>query len=453
MPVLSRVTAHEASLYVASRLARDARSVLPDDEPIRLLSLAYMLEEAAYAGGLDKPLDMADGTVAARVAEQGLDVVQEVLSLALDKGYAAAAAAAAQILGQSGKTVELLHGGSRPTPLVRATWADDRRVRFAAVEAVLRLEPTAPFVGASRVTEALRFFASSGGAPRALVAANSRAEARRIAGYLIALGYDVETAVSGREALGHLLGSADYELAFFGVGLEGPTVDLMLQEVRHDCRTAQLPVGLTARDGQFQRAQKIARRDPLAGDFARPHSEEAVRWQVDRVLELAGRDRVSAAERGRQATQALAWLADWSGRDQDVFDFSGLEDTALTALYAPDAGTNAIAVLGNLGTARCQQTLVDVASRWTLPLELRTSAAQAFDRSVKHNGILLTNKQLLQQYDRYNESENLDPGTQQVLGSILDSIEAPYRASQQQPRPAEDAQGKEDRKPADGNSN
>jgi hypothetical protein len=37
---------------------------------------------------------------------------------------------------------------------------------------------------------------------------------------------------------------------------------------------------------------------------------------------------------------------------------------------------------------------------------------------------LLTTAQILLQYDRYNQSETLDKPTQELLGSILDHLEA-----------------------------
>ena len=38
-------------------------------------------------------------------------------------------------------------------------------------------------------------------------------------------------------------------------------------------------------------------------------------------------------------------------------------------------------------------------------------------------GILLTTAEITRQYDRYNASEALDGGTQEVLGAVLDAIE------------------------------
>jgi hypothetical protein len=228
-----------------------------------------------------------------------------------------------------------------------------------------------------------------------------------------------------------LLSSPDYELALLDAALERPTLDFLLQQLRHDCRTAKLPVGVIARGGRLERARHLARRDPLAEAFSRPHTEETVEWQVGRLVELVGRERILPAERGRQAGQAIRWLADLSSRDRHVFELSGVEEVALAALHTPGMGRDAVTILGHSASPESQRGLVDVASRWTQPIELRAAAVKAFHQSVQRNGILLTTKEILLQYDRYNASGELDQATQQVLGSILDAIEAPTRAQQQ----------------------
>ena len=103
----------------------------------------------------------------------------------------------------------------------------------------------------------------------------------------------------------------------------------------------------------------------------------------------------------------------------------------MAALFSPDLGTDAIAVLGNLGTPDAQTSLVDLASRGAHPLEVRKAATEAFWKNVSEHGILLTTKQILAQYDRYNQSRTLDGPTQQILASILNCIEAPLKARQQ----------------------
>lgn len=421
------LSADDASLFFAARLAREAHSVAPDNEQVRRLYLATLLEQAAYEKGLDVPLELTEGTPAGRVAEFGVEVVEDLLVYALQSGHAPVAAAAARILGREGDAQTLLYRRARATPLARATCSADPRVRLAAVEAILQLEPAQAFAGSSRVMETLAFLAASGGTPRALVAGSSTAESQRVGGYLVALGYEFDTAVNGREAIRKLLSSPDYELALVDSAMMRPTVDFFLQELRHDCRSAKVPVGVLAREGRLGRARLLTRRDPLAEAFPRPHTADVVQWQVERVLRLLGRDRILAGERERQAAQSLKLLANLTGGDRRFYDFSKAEDAALAALLVPPRAADAVVVLGNLSTPKSQRSLVDLASRWTQPIELRTAAAQAFRRSIEQKGILLTTDQIRLQYDRYNQSETLDVNTQQVLGLILDSIEAPSR--------------------------
>ncbi|HUT90087.1 MAG TPA: hypothetical protein VMY37_11360 [Thermoguttaceae bacterium] len=430
--------ADEASRLLASRLAREAYSVAPDDHGVRVLYLATMLEQAAYENGLDKPLGATEGTLAGRVAECGPEIVEDVLVYALRSGHAPAATVAARVLGEIGHSETLLCQGPRPSALAQAAWNADRRVRLAAVHAILRLEPIEPFPGSSRVTEALVYFAGSGGTPRALVAGPSTEEDQRVGGYLVALGYQVDTAVNGREVVRKLLASPDYELALVDAALERPTVDFLLQQLRRDCRTAKLPVGVTAREGQLERARLLVRNDPLGEAFSRPHTQEAVQWQVAELMDLAGPERVLPAERQRQAAWAMKWLAELTGREKTIYDLRCAQDAAIAALLVPHLAPDAVRVLANLGTPRCQRALVDLASRWTQPMELRLAATQAFRQSTEQNGILLTTEQILQQYDRYNRSENLDTGTRQLLGLLLNCIEAPTQIGQQEESAAGD---------------
>ena len=80
-------------------------------------------------------------------------------------------------------------------------------------------------------------------------------------------------------------------------------------------------------------------------------------------------------------------------------------------------------MLAEINSAESQETLVDVASRFTSPLPLRQAAAKAFCQNTQQHGILLTTAEIRRQYQRYNESEKLDRPTQHVLGLILDCLE------------------------------
>lgn len=412
--------AEQAAVVLADRLAGEALSISPDDKDIRVLRLATMLEKAAYAAGIDNPMTFKPET--ATVAE-----LQEVARQSQATGHPAAAAAALNILGQIGSGDELLYGNSEPGVLARAAHSPDARVRMAAVEAIIALKPQKPFAGSSYVPDALKFDASTSGKRRAMLAGPSTERSRYIAGYLSSLGYRVETAAAGRKMLEELAGSCDYEIVLIDADIDRSTPDILIQQMRHDWRTASLPVGVLAGADDFERAKHAARNDPLAEAFARPHDKESTAWQIGQLEALAGSRRVPFALRQKQASRALASLARLAAGKSSVFNISKAQASALASLYAPGQSEMAAEVLSQIGTRDSQRALVNLAARPTQAAALRTAALVEFRKSIELHGILLTTDEIQRQYDLYNQSEQQDAATQKILGQILDCIEAPTK--------------------------
>ena len=412
----------DAARELAARFAREAYSLAPANREIRLLWLAAMLDAAAYRHGLDQPLDEKDLAIA-EAKPFGAKVIDEVLAYAQTHGHPAAATAAARLLGQIGKAGELLYQGDKPAPLVLALQQPDRRLRMAALEAIVRLKPTKPFSGSSYVPSALSFFAASSGVRHALVGGPNLAGTRDLAGMLAAAGFQTDVATSGRELLLLATRSPDYELAWIDVSINHPEINILLQELRRDPRTALLRVGLLARAGHFELAEHLASLDPMAKAFARPHDEQSSRWQLAQLATLGPREFVAFDVRQRQAADALDLLAELSRSSGNLYDLRRVQDSVLVALHNPKLAAKAVAVLAHLNSAESQRALVEVASRFTLPLALRQAAAKAFCENVQAFGILLTTEEIRAQYRRYNQSEKLDAATRHVLGLILDCLE------------------------------
>lgn len=423
----------EAARWFAARFARDAHAIQPDRSELLWLHLATMLEQAAYEAGLDQPMPLAKDSPAGKVAARGEDTVEQVLVFAMQHGQSAAAAAAARILGTMPGVERLLRRGAQPCPLVLATRHADRRLRFAAVDAIMHAKPRDPYPGATYVSEAIQFMAASRGAKRVLVGSPRREESMRLAGMLARLNYQTEIASTGREVVRMAIDSPDYEIVLLDAIISYPTVDEVLQALRRDGRTSLLPVGILAAAGDLERARHMARNDARAEAFPRPHDFPAVQWQIERLAALGG-DLLSPEQRKRQAGAALDWLAEGSRSPGAWVDGSRIEPTVIHALDTPGLAAKACVVLGNLGTPQAQQALVDLASRKTAPLADRIAALEAFRTAVQQRGILLTTARIQLQYDRYNQSAADDPATQAVLAGILDCLEAPTRPLNQASR-------------------
>lgn len=411
---------------MAVKLARAATILLPDDPAAARLHLTCVFEEAAHRKGLDA---VTSGELDSFADQIPAEILETVLAEAMATGHIPAAIIAARRLATAG-SAEMFSSGNGVAPLVAAMQHPDRRLRLAAVGAVLDLNPAVAFPGAGRVIDTLAFFAASRGQSRALILGPRVALLQTLFGELGKAGFKVDTAVTGNEAMRLLLSNPDYEVLFVDAALNEPDVDTFLQQLRRDPRTALLPVAVLAREGYDDRAERVAQKIPATAAFPRPNDEQAVKWQLEELRKLAGDSSVSASSRLAHAAQSLARLAHLGETESPLFDVRQARGAVMTALKAPETMDGAIRVLQTIPSPESQETLVELASRISLPIEVRQAAAAAFAQSVNRCGVQLTVPRIQKQYDRYNASERHDKPTQAVLGSILDAIEKQGQAEE-----------------------
>ena len=129
------------------------------------------------------------------------------------------------------------------------------------------------------------------------------------------------------------------------------------------------------------------------------------------------------------ALEHLANLAEHPGK-YSFYDLLRQQEEIEHGLKSSVVASKTVRVLGLFGSPSAQRILVNYASQSTRALTERQAAAAAFDVAVQRRGLLLARDEILRQYDRYNQGAVLDRDTQQVLGSLLDSIEAPTRVDE-----------------------
>ncbi|HEX5105455.1 MAG TPA: hypothetical protein VFV87_16670 [Pirellulaceae bacterium] len=391
------------------------------------LKLLTNLELAKVLAGLGQPLPMGEGTAGGLAAAAGPQIVSQVLDDALENDRIPAAIAAAEVLGQLGDPFILLTKDGRASPLAGALIHTDRRVRLAAALAAIKLDPGESFPGAGRVAPALGWIAGTGGESLVLVGHPRGEDAQTLVGFANELGMGGQAAYIGRTLAEEAMANPDYELILISDAIDLPPVKELVQWLRRDYRTAQIPVGVMIRGETLDAARFAFRDDPYTTVFPRIHTTEAAAFELHRLQELAGRNLVGRDERIDQARTALAALAQLASKPSNFARFELLrqEPAVIQALNHPALTADAAAVLAAFATPKGQTALVDFASQHTRDLAQRQAAAAAFAAAVKNRGLLLTQTQIAQQYARYNASERLDKPTQDLLGSILDAIEAP----------------------------
>ena len=418
-----RFRADVASAVAAARLARDLYRISPANREYHLLLMLAHLKAAKLVTGLDAPLP-EDANQWAQ--QRGPEMVQTVLEQAMSSGHLGAAIAAAEVLAALKQPRSLDSAGGHPSPLARALRHPDRRLRFAAAAAVIQINPTGPYAGSSYLTEALGYFIRTSNTRRALIGLPHAEQARRMVGLLNQMGLEADTASTGNELVQRAIDSSDYEFILISDRIGHPDVHALIQILRADPRTANLPVSLMVRTERGAELRRRTIKDDLTDVFGQPFTAESTRRSISRLARLAGNRHVPSAIRQRQAISSLAWFSDLAADNKKYgyYDLHSLQDQFESALYVPGLTLGATRVLGFLGSPVAQHALVQIASQQHINLDERQAAVQAFETAVKRHGLLLTTIQILRQYERYNNSRDSKETTQEVLGAVLDVIES-----------------------------
>lgn len=425
-PVRRDVDPRAATLHQALLHAARARQLLPANDRLARLHLSILLEIAGrqQPSAPAIPLSEAHQAELAGIERLDLRTLETLLDENARHGHIAAATAAAAMLGRASKIDVLYTRQPKPSPLVQAVMHPSRRLRFAALAAVVNLNAPHPYPGSSFVVESLGYFSASLGMPHAVVAAPMLNEARRLAGMLVEMGYEVETATTCRDLVKLATSSPDYELVLVDARLAMPASGQVLQELRRDARTATVPLGIVGSLDDLPAAQRLAATIERAAALVRPPDLAALRFQVDTLLANLDAPPPPPNERIAQAQQALAWLTTLAETRRDLYDLHRVQSQVALAAWTPELTHPATRLLGKLGTPLAQRTLLELASQATQPLDARQAALAALGESLAAHGTLLTVREIELQYERYNQNASQDPQSQQILGRILDLIEA-----------------------------
>jgi hypothetical protein len=433
-----RYPADEAKTIWMARLAIKLAQLRPENPQYRrdAIVLGLQANESLNAYGerqsAASPFSFLEQAAGFAVAADTA-TLNHALKFALTQRHARAAAALIVELRIRGDVTVLATRDGQPSPLADALVHPNRGVRFAALRTIMSLDPKSPYPGSSRVPESLAWFAGGTGDHTALVAMPTNLAASDVAGMLTAHGLDAEATNRGRDAVSLARQMADLEMILVDTDIRAPNIREVLYELRVSPTTGEIPIGLLAPEGQLEMAERLAEEHERVFAVSRPHSAEVLARVVEQVSSMAPRNSVPAEGRATEAVEAVAWLAKLASGERPFYKIRRTEPIIQAALYHANAAQSAIAALERLGTPASQRALISYASQPALPLAGRTQAAAAFRDSVAAHGVLLTNEEILAQYDLYNASATLDAQTQQVLGALLDTIES--RRGAQSPAP------------------
>ncbi|WP_145063851.1 PleD family two-component system response regulator [Adhaeretor mobilis] len=421
----TELAARPLRIRSAARLARALTwGGMPVAGDLRETLLLLSWEEAGVTG------ERLSDDLKPWIESLSVDELNSMLAEAIKREYYAGAVICIEMLGERGDTNALVTGTHQPTALAAALASPQRAVRFAALQAVMKLAPGRRFPGSSHVAPTLWYFATSAGDPVALAGGSTVAHANEWAGSLRGLGYDATPAVNGR---GLLLAAFDRSrssrlaIVLLDANLDRPNMRETLYQLRSNPALRNVPVAVLSPGDRLREMEPLARAHSNLLVEPRLTGAEAMERLVQRLQTASGPQLPSAEVRMAQAKYALETvtklLLEGHAYDELIRDSAVVSGT----LYDPALTEASLDVLTNLGTQMSQLALADYASSRTQTVQQRRAAQAGFAESVDHFGLQLTRTQLLRQYDRYNESEGSDAESQAVLSGLLDVIESRAR--------------------------
>ncbi|MDR2171120.1 MAG: hypothetical protein LBP59_13330 [Planctomycetaceae bacterium] len=446
---LNVLDAYRLFAYRYAKLAYEIADKNGDDfDMVRRFYISALFEYISYIDGLDDMLDLDSSGLYGVVSSLPLLQLDRIMTEAIAEEHFEVARVAAALWGRVGNTASFISSaGGQPHPLIRAITAPDRRLRFAALETIMKLNPSSPFQGSSHVVDTLVWFAKAEGQKKVVVTHPKLSEASRFLGQLIPLGYSGELATTCRKGFIFATESPDVELIVVDSIFNINDVSEFVRLLRKDNRTYNIPVaiysgGLQRKPKNFQgnpntmelnsmqEADRLTPYSPfktsLSQTYPRPANDEAAKFVEADLMRKTGAQVVPSSIRIEQAKKALYWIkqtisATKNGRK--IYHYENLDEIVLRAMHGGVHVVEGLEIAVEIKSPNLQLAVYNVAADATLPIEIRKKAAQSFETSIKKHGILLRGKQIQFLYDRYNQTEHEPKESQDLLNQILDIIE------------------------------
>jgi hypothetical protein len=340
-------------------------------------------------------------------------------------------------------------GDGPPRGIVKALYYPDRRVQFAAMQAMLRM-PAGPVpVASTRIVELLRRFVAADPTPRALLLFAPIDKTMEIRAALKTAGFETKAVATTREAFQNLGRAAEYDviLLHHAGNAELPHA---LAQLRADADQGGLPLFLIAdkdREAAFIRlAERYARTWVIKEvEAAAPDLKDTIER---RIQETAGA-KLTAEERKAYTHVALDTLWRMARGEITGYDIRPAEEPVARLVPNEDLGVQALEILGRLPGQMNQKRLAAIVLDPGLG-KIRNTAARELNRHVQKHGLLIDRDQVQEMRQLYASAKE-DPDLRGQLALVLSQLrpsatQTGARLQDFQPDPPAAPPKKEDKK-------
>lgn len=419
-PVPISLSVADANLMYRAALAAQLAQLQPGIPSLESKALRLSIESVDVLGRHG----FAVGYPADKIADLSADRLDRVLIDAMEENQVASATLALAQIAERRDPGVLMTSDGRPSPTARALEHPHPTIVAAGLDAIAAIDCPTPFPGSSKVCSAIVRLATATGHQEVLVGAPRLDVAASWAGGLASKGLEGQIAATGQDLIDRAGMRADVELVLIDMAIGRPAIRDVVFQLRRQPSTGLIPIGLFARDSQLPTARRIAFEHERVMAFPRPHTDPALTDMATQLVEQLPPSWPTAQERLAQADRAIEVMNQLLGSNRGFYRLRAASGMIAQSVR-PDGSNEAVwQLLARLGTHDSQVALLSYVSGPALAIESRRAAAKAFAASVERFGVRLTSGEIARQYDRYNASEADTRESQEVLGLVLDSIEA-----------------------------
>lgn len=434
-----------AEEHYGLRFAKWALEAEPTSLAAQNVFLSLALEKHFLRAGLDKPLAKTSPALYASLGTASPELLESLLERALRDEKPAIATGVLQVIADRGEKGLGANGPSKPSGearygiLIKALNSSDRRISFAAAEALLRMPGAATHPFGPRVVEVLREairedkpLSEVPSKPRILLAKPDRAKSEEAAKLIRRSGFDVEVVHTGKDVFRKLNESAEYDLILLDNRLPYPPLPEILAQLRADARVGTLPLLLIASPDRHEenrlleaiarisdakytstgtieaaafqlknfqeqlsllRDREIERMSRLAsfhkGVRVIPEFYSELPWQKTLTSALVDPINPSRSDVEKKAAAKLAaeWLRRIAIGEAKGYQIDPVTQTAVRrTLENDELAPYAIDAVGTFGTKEAQSDLANVVLATNRPVSLRLQAAEVLVKHLQVHG-------------------------------------------------------------------
>ena len=251
------------------------------------------------------PLDEAKN-VDEQSGQAGLEAGEtaRLLEMALEQRLMGAALQLVIQLEKNGDASFVVSSPGKPTAIVQACSASDRRVRLAALKCIAQWKPESPFNGRETIKPALDYLAASKGKRVIATHLFGAFGGRSLSRYLPAAEMTVVDCASLYELRKEVFTNPDVELIVCDAGGNLPDLRVLLSELRADCRSALIPIVIACEAERVDTIRAIAQDFSRCDVWIRAQDEKGSQLLLSRLQGMAWHGDVTVVGRLTQAQTA-----------------------------------------------------------------------------------------------------------------------------------------------------